>query len=257
MKRLFVAMSTLLLLGQSAQALSVVCLAWQTNPIYWQAKVALEAAKTKGVVTSLKDCQMQAKDGAAFARLIDIPPVISGTLGGCLCDAVFSGGPQDNIWELVQGEANDIGANGGNLVVVGTTVGAFGFGIFKRNGGQWEKLPGEAVAVAVDDSGGRAEWVVNNQDQIFRRSGNQFIPIPGNAKDIAFGGGSAWVIGTNQGQGGFGIYKFDGRNFQQVAGAAVRIAVEPNGTAWVVTDIGAIFKRENNRWTPIGGQLRT
>jgi len=51
-----------------------------------------------------------------------------------------------------------------------------------------------------------------------------------NAQDIAVGAnGVVWMIGTND-----NIYRWDGTAFQQQPGAAWRIAVDPNGRAWVV-----------------------
>jgi Tectonin domain len=78
--------------------------------------------------------------------------------------------------------------------------------------------------------------------------------LPGGALDIAVAsGGIAWVIGTNETPGGFGIYRWDGAGWTGVPGGAVRIATEPNGTAWVVNSSQQIFRFTGGGWTHLPG----
>jgi hypothetical protein len=61
--------------------------------------------------------------------------------------------------------------------------------------------------------------------------------VPGSAQDIGVGAdGEEWVIGRDQ-----GIYRWNGRDWDEVEGAAGRIAVGPEGP-WVVNQAGAIFR---------------
>jgi len=81
--------------------------------------------------------------------------------------------------------------------------------------------------------------------------------LPGLGTDIAIGAeGSAWVIGTNPVQGGFGIYRWDGGNWIGVDGGAVRIAVGPDGTPWVVNDAGQIYHRSGSSWQLLPGAAK-
>ncbi len=78
--------------------------------------------------------------------------------------------------------------------------------------------------------------------------------LPGCAIDIGVGqNSSAWVIGCNAVNGGYGIYSWNGSAWQQVDGGAVKIAVDPNGTPWVVNSSGAIFKRSGTSWQTLPG----
>ena len=38
------------------------------------------------------------------------------------------------------------------------------------------------------------------------------------------------------------IWEYNGTSFQQIPGLASRIAVDPNGNAWVVTATGSIYR---------------
>jgi hypothetical protein len=52
------------------------------------------------------------------------------------------------------------------------------------------------------------------------------------------------VIGTNPVAGGYGIYRWNGSSFQQMPGGGDRIAVDPDGNAWVTNSSFQIY-----RWT--------
>lgn len=72
-------------------------------------------------------------------------------------------------------------------------------------------------------------------------------PLPGAAQDIGVGAdGSVWVIGAAAGDGG--VYKLNaaGTGWNQSAGFAARIAVEPSGIPWVVTTGGDTYRRTTN-----------
>ena len=77
-----------------------------------------------------------------------------------------------------------------------------------------------------------------------------------NATDIAVGAnGVVWIIGNDPaGAADKNIYRWDGNAFQQTVGQAVRIAVDPNGKAWVVNSSGGIFRWIETSWQNMPGK---
>lgn len=77
-----------------------------------------------------------------------------------------------------------------------------------------------------------------------------------NATDIAVGAnGVVWIIGNDPaGAADKNIYRWDGNAFQQTVGQAVRIAVDPNGKAWVVNSSGGIFRWIDTSWQNMPGK---
>jgi uncharacterized caspase-like protein len=150
-----------------------------------------------------------------------------------------------------------------------------------RNGGSWQKMPGEAQDVGVgadgsvwitgagtspgadgdisfwngsgwtkvDGAGARIAvapdgnpWMVNSGKEIFRRVDGSWRRMPGAAQDIGVGAdGSVWVIGASAGDGG--IFFWTGSGWAQIDGGAIRVAVAPDGSPWVVNSGGAIYRR--------------
>lgn len=83
-----------------------------------------------------------------------------------------------------------------------------------------------------------------------------WLQVSGAAYDIAVAdNGTVWVIGTNKGNGGYGIYE-TGPNqvrWKVVPGAAVRIAVQGD-MPWVVNSVGKIYRwLGHNRWLQVPG----
>ena len=76
--------------GLSGFVGDAACLAWKANPLYWQALVGLHAAKAAGAITTKSACKTLGVTGSEVALRYGVPPIISGSLGGCLCDDVFS-----------------------------------------------------------------------------------------------------------------------------------------------------------------------
>jgi peptidoglycan hydrolase-like protein with peptidoglycan-binding domain len=157
-----------------------------------------------------------------------------------------------------------IGADG-SMWGIGTGAGP-DFGIFKFNGSGWDQdqANGYAVRIAVDPSG--VPWVVNSLGQIFKRTSNDpfsgyWAQRPGLANDIGIGfDGSVWVIGLNPIGTNFGIFKFNGTDWDQSDGFALRIAVGPGGEPWVVNSQGQIYRRTSNSpfsgsWTQLLGNV--
>ncbi len=71
--------------------------------------------------------------------------------------------------------------------------------------------------------------------------------LPGLATDIGVGSdGSVWMIGTNPVPGGFGIFHWNGSDWDSVDGGAVCIAVYTKDEPWVVDKAGSILFRSTN-----------
>ncbi len=69
---------------------------------------------------------------------------------------------------------------------------------------------------------------------------------PGAAVDV----GDGWVIGTDRRSGGFGIYRWSGRDWQRMPGAAVEIGGSYH-SPWVVNDRGERFEWNGRQWRAI------
>jgi hypothetical protein len=120
---------------------------------------------------------------------------------------------------------------------------ASNFGTHRWNGSRFVRVfPGAAVVIAVEKSGA---WLLDAQNRIFKPNGVSWVQVDGSANDIDVGvDGSVWVIGTNPKPGGFGLHRWNGSSFDPIPGgaAAVRVAVNPSGFAWLVNDRGQVFR---------------
>lgn len=73
---------------------------------------------------------------------------------------------------------------------------------------------------------------------------NDWVRVPGDARDIGVGAdGSVWVIGSDERQGGYGIYHWNGGGWVKVRGSARQVSVGPDGNPWVVNRDGEIYTR--------------
>ncbi len=84
--------------------------------------------------------------------------------------------------------------------------------------------------------------------------GGSWEQLSGAATDIGVGAnGAVFTIGTNRSDGGYGIWKWTGNQWQALPGGGVRIAVDPRGTPWVVNDRGTIFQWRGGKWAKLPG----
>lgn len=80
---------------------------------------------------------------------------------------------------------------------------------------------------------------------------------PGQANDIAVGAnGHVWIVGNLPRGGGYSIHQWNGSNWNEIGGGAVRIAVDPSGKPWVVNNADQIFRWEGSRWTELPGKAK-
>ncbi len=79
----------------------------------------------------------------------------------------------------------------------------------------------------------------------------------GAARDVGVGAnGAVWVIGTNPVPGGYSIWKRVNNAWVNVPGGAERIAVDPQGNAWVVNNSQNIFRHDGTKWVMLNGNAR-
>jgi hypothetical protein len=83
---------------------------------------------------------------------------------------------------------------------------------------------------------GRDIWYRNPGEHDWRRA-------PGSAREVADG----WVIGTDRRNGGYSIYRWDGRKWHRMPGSGVRIG---GGyyNPWVINDRGERFSWNGYGW---------
>ena len=164
---------------------------------------------------------------------------------------VFAAGPEED-WELIPGNALDIGAGGGAVWVIGTNN-----AVYRYNGqGGWQRIP-NAVShqVSVDDAG--SPWVVHSNHNIYKFDGSTFTHVPGQGRD----GGAVWVIGSR----GRTIHRYNGEGEnswdtiepgQPGTEGIVHVAVDNTGNAWVITDGTRIYRYTGSNFTLIPGRAR-
>ncbi len=96
---------------------------------------------------------------------------------------------------------------------------------------------------AADNNG--LEWRRGNGYDIWYRypGEHNWRRAPGSARDVSDG----WVIGTARKRGGYAIYRWDGRKWHEMPGAAVSIG---GGyyNPWVVNDRGERFSWNGYTW---------
>ena len=82
----------------------------------------------------------------------------------------------------------------------------------------------------------------------------QFASLDGKATDVGMGAdGTMWMLGADPVAGGFPIFRHDGTSWKQMPGAAVRVAVDPKGAAWVVNAAHMIFRWSGSDWQQMPG----
>ncbi|MGW5365152.1 eCIS core domain-containing protein [Actinopolymorpha pittospori] len=162
-------------------------------------------------------------------------------------DGILSG--KDKAGQNVSG-ASDIGAGtDGTVWVLGRTAVTGGHPIYRWNGTKWQQSTGAAVSISVAPNG--LPWVTNDQNSVYRMKsgallGKDWERLAGKAIDVGASTGvlpTAWCIGdTKINDGGNGIFAWNGEGWDQISGAATRIAVGPDGTPWVVNGLDNIYQ---------------
>jgi hypothetical protein len=83
-----------------------------------------------------------------------------------------------------------------------------------------------------------------------KRKDAYWYQMPGLATQLAAGVNNAlYALGTGTATGGFSIFSWDGYQWQQMSGAATRIAVKPDGHPIVVNSNGDLLEWNGSAWT--------
>jgi polyvinyl alcohol dehydrogenase (cytochrome) len=81
-----------------------------------------------------------------------------------------------------------------------------------------------------------------------------FTLRPGAASAISVGANwSVQVIGSNAVPGGFGLWRWNGSNWNPMSGGAIRVAVDPGGNPWIVNSAEQIWHLNGGIWTRYPG----
>jgi hypothetical protein len=185
-------------------------------------------------------------------------PTSDDATGFAAASAPLTVTPTPAKWWRLRGTATelDVGANG-SAWMVGRTVVAGGFEISRFDGQQWIPVDGGAEHVAVGPTG--RPWIVTDAGVVLERTlDDQWLEHPGPAaSDIDVGAdGSVWIIGREAVEGGRDLYTLTDDAWTKVPGGAQRLAVDPTGQPWIVTDTGAIYQRVADAWEPRPGIAR-
>lgn len=159
--------------------------------------------------------------------------------------------------------ATDIAAGANNKTwLIGTEPSSAGnFRIKRLDSSGWTTVPGGGYRIGVDPQG--AAWVVNAQGKVMHYDGSRWVSIneavaimTGSkwiyvngvvAKDIGVGAnGKVWILGTGAHGGDNNILRRDGELWVLIPGNATRIAVGPDGNAWIVSASGAVYRYHGN-----------
>jgi hypothetical protein len=176
--------------------------------------------------------------------------IISAIFSGALLLFLFASSTQAQVWENLPGHAKDIAAGGDSTDVVwaiGRDDSAF---LWNENSFTWQTFGGKAQIIAVTTDG--IPWVVNN-GQIYRLRGQVWQNMPGQASAIASGGGEVWKLDRN---GVAFKWNDDAWSWQSFGGRGQTIAVDSNGTPWVVQNM-QVYRLRGQAWQNMPGKVRS
>lgn len=92
----------------------------------------------------------------------------------------------------------------------------------------------------------------HGQEIFYRLPGERrWHKAPGRALDVSNG----WVIGTDRRDGGYGIYRWDGRDWRRMPGAGVDIGGSFHNP-WHVNDRGKRYTWDGYRWREAASERR-
>jgi len=160
---------------------------------------------------------------------------------------IDTGHAASNIpWKKLPGQATDIGVGANGAAWIAGTDGA----AWNWNGKTWVKIGGGSITrIATDPKSGI--WAIANGTQIWRFDGAKWRHLPGQATDIGIGAnGAVWIVGTDTAP-----YRWNDKKWIRVGGGdLVRVAVDPNGNAWVVNKSNVIFRYTSQGFKQLPGR---
>jgi len=172
-------------------------------------------------------------------------------LAACLSAAALA---QAVSWKQLPGTANDIGVGAdGTAWIIGTQAEGAGYGVFRWNGSGWDKIPGSGIRIDVDPNG-RA-WIVDNRGAVYTYDGQAFQHTRFHGSDVGIGAnGVVWIIGDDDPKpNDHSIFRVGPKGLEKMPGVGVRVDVDPQGNAWVITSTHAIFHWTGQAWEQMPG----
>jgi hypothetical protein len=160
-------------------------------------------------------------------------------------------------WRKLTGMAWEIGVGAnGTAWVLGTKEGGVGgYEVYRYNGADWIRMPGNASRISVDGPGNA--WVTTKNREIYRWADGRFVRLPGSAQDVAVNAnGQAWMVGTNRVSGGYGVFRWNGTGWSEMPGGAHSLAVDPDGNAWIVDAAKSVFRWDGSSFKSVPGQIQ-
>jgi hypothetical protein len=145
---------------------------------------------------------------------------------------------------------NANGSTRGDPWILGDPFVGFGYSIYHLENGVWVNKPGQADRIAVSPQG--SPWIIDSLGNVYSWNGTEFV-VDSSAPCAtwigvgpnAFGlrNGDPWIISceVNPDGGGYFIYQRQSAGWVQKRGAGVKIAVSPQGYAWIVNSLGSIY----------------
>ena len=189
--------------------------------------------------------QWERVGGAVVSWLVPCPP----------------GSNQDCYPQSIAVGPNTNGTTIGDPWVLGVNQIGNDYGIWHWENSTWVAKPGAATQIAISPQG--VPWIINHLGQISYWNGSAFQLAPDNGCAIAIGVGPAtgadprgvpWVIGCDGWDNVNGsIYKLQASTWVKQPGAAIQIAVSPEGIPWVISSGGYIFHWNGSDWTVVNG----
>jgi len=117
---------------------------------------------------------------------------------------------------------------------------------------QWENIPGKAIDIAAAGDSISAVWSIGESGAVFKWNEASFSweNYGGKASQIAVNSdGTPWVVNNQQ------VYRLRGRTWQNMPGKLIAVGAG-GGTVWGIGDSGAVFKwsEDSFSWENFGGK---
>lgn len=166
--------------------------------------------------------------------------------------------PTHGQWTAIAGSAFEIGSGG-----IGTVwsirqdrpspTSTHTRNIVQRyNGTSWETIATSVGGKALDVAPDNHAYLVDDTGAVLKYNGTAWRMFGDKkARDIGAGhDGSVWIISdeVSNVRTDYRIYKWSGRSWQIIGGAAVRIDVAPDGNAWVVNAAGQVWQYDGRHF---------
>jgi hypothetical protein len=160
-----------------------------------------------------------------------------------------------NGLRLMPGSARDIAANGNSVWSVSDVPDSGGWMVQEWNASSQTWVQSNIAAARIAVGPGNRPWVIQTDGTIQRKNGAGWEQLPGKASDIDVGAdGSVWIIGTDNSISVWNeqaqmLYSTGDeaapaeKGWVTVSGAAMSVAVGPDGRPWVANSAFSAYRR--------------